>query len=233
LKWRNVIFGKINNFGILFDVDGTLYHQGPLKLAIFLWLLFAWIRHPIQTTKEIRTLIHYRRALEWLRFNQDQKMTPQSQIARTCTTTNNSVEDIKKCVVQWTEELPLHFINLCARHQLIQMIKRWHQVGIPMGIYSDYPAQAKLMALGIEHCISVNLCSTDSQVGTLKPASSGFLIAAQKMGLKPEHCIYVGDREDIDIRGAQNAGMRAVFVNKKNLNKLYQQIAQLKVEETT
>ena len=46
-----------------------------------------------------------------------------------------------------------------------------------------------------------------------KPDRRIFLTAAERIGFGPEEIIYVGDRIDIDIKGAMAAGMKPVLKN--------------------
>merc|ERR1712008_149961 len=48
--------------------------------------------------------------------------------------------------------------------------------------------------------------------GASKPDNRPFLLAAEKAGVPCSSMIYVGDNYDKDVAGAQNAGMRAVWV---------------------
>ena len=213
-----------NLSAVLFDVDGTLYDPGILRFILAVCFIFAWVRHPIRTVKEVHILIHYRRALEWMRNNLSSGVHADSQIKRVAAVTGISLQDVRKCVDRWTRRTPLLFMHLCARRKLIRMIKRWHKMGIPMGIYSDYPSEEKLQKLGIRKCMSVVLCSCDPEVGTYKPDPRGLRVIARKMGQAPEACVYFGDREDTDILGAHRAGMHGLLFSKKNLAWLDAQI---------
>jgi len=201
--------------GVLFDVDGTLYHQGCLRLIVAAHLALAAILRPFQTLREIRIMVHYRRAQEWLRLNQNINITPDSQLNRAVATTGVPAQEIMGCVHFWMELLPLRYIPLCARPKVRRLIDRWRSLGVPMGVYSDYPARDKLRVLGIEWLLPFAVCSTDSEVRTFKPDPQGFKVAAAKIGLSPPNIVYVGDRKDIDTVGALNAGMDAVLVGKR------------------
>lgn len=54
--------------------------------------------------------------------------------------------------------------------------------------------------------------------GWTKPDPQPFLAAIESLDMKPEEIVYVGDREDIDIEGAQAVGMKTVFVGGKSDN---------------
>ena len=45
-----------------------------------------------------------------------------------------------------------------------------------------------------------------------KPHPWIFLSTLESIGIRPEEAVYVGDRADIDVGGAQNAGMRAILI---------------------
>jgi putative hydrolase of the HAD superfamily len=49
-----------------------------------------------------------------------------------------------------------------------------------------------------------------------KPSPEPFLFAASKLGLQAEECAVVGDKPFTDIRGARAAGMRTVWVRRRD-----------------
>jgi putative hydrolase of the HAD superfamily len=46
----------------------------------------------------------------------------------------------------------------------------------------------------------------------VKPHPAIFLHALGAMGVRPEASAYVGDRPDVDVQGAQEAGMRGILI---------------------
>lgn len=52
--------------------------------------------------------------------------------------------------------------------------------------------------------------------GWVKPDPQPFLAAIESLEMKPEEIIYVGDREDIDVEGAQAVGMKTIYVGGKS-----------------
>lgn len=196
--------------GVLFDLDGTLYRQHPLYLMLGAAILRAFLFHPVRTSREIRIVTHYRRAQEWLR-NNPSCVNPGSQIGRAAVTIKSSKEEIEKCVAYWFDGAALRLLPYCVNRRIVKMIHRWHGLGIPMGVYSDYPARSKIAALGLDRYFSVIISSTDTEVAVFKPAVKGFHVAASKMGLLSEEIVYIGDRRDTDMLGAGNAGMRTIL----------------------
>jgi putative hydrolase of the HAD superfamily len=76
----------------------------------------------------------------------------------------------------------------------------------------------KLVALGLHHFFDVVV--TSQEVGYEKPKKEIFEIGIKKLKLKPEQCIMVGDRLDIDIAGAKLAGMKTIRIKKGKYAKM-------------
>ncbi len=199
--------------GVVFDVDGTLYHAAPLRLIMMARLALAFVAHPIRTRRQMHILAHYRRAQEWLRVHPVAgRLTADSQALRTVETTGQSLEAVRATVRHWMEDAPLPWVRWCARRSLLRKIVAWHRMGVPLAVYSDYPAGDKLKALGLDSIFKVVVCSTDPDVGAIKPDPHGFEVAARKLGLPAASVAFVGDRPAVDGAGAEKAGMRAVIL---------------------
>jgi FMN phosphatase YigB (HAD superfamily) len=52
------------------------------------------------------------------------------------------------------------------------------------------------------------------EVGWRKPHPAIFARALDRLGISPAQALFVGDRADIDVVGAQRAGMHAVWINR-------------------
>lgn len=53
--------------------------------------------------------------------------------------------------------------------------------------------------------------------GYAKPYPSIFLTTVERLGVKANQCLHVGDDRIADVQGAQSAGMKAVFIKRKNV----------------
>ena len=60
-----------------------------------------------------------------------------------------------------------------------------------------------------------------SEVNVSKPNKKIFEIACEKTNSKPEECIMVGDKYGTDIEEALNAGLKAIWVDRKNETRDY------------
>lgn len=71
---------------------------------------------------------------------------------------------------------------------------------------------ADLQAIGLAHHFLVSVSA--SEVGCAKPDAAIFHTACKRLGVAPGEALYVGDDILLDVQGAQNAGLRAVWLNR-------------------
>ncbi|MDP2897970.1 MAG: HAD-IA family hydrolase [bacterium] len=207
--------GSPRILGLLFDVDGTLYHQGLLHAMMAACFAAAFLRRPRRTLRELRTVKNYRRAMEQLRTSRNGgRLSAEAQLRRAAAM-GLPLQTVEESVQYWMEQAPLMFLSLCARRALIRTIRRWHRLGVRMGVYSDYPAEDKLRRLGLASVFKTVVCSMDPEVRALKPDPCGLKVAAGKLGVSPRNAVYVGDREEVDGIAAARAGMRVAFVGRR------------------
>jgi HAD superfamily hydrolase (TIGR01549 family) len=50
---------------------------------------------------------------------------------------------------------------------------------------------------------------------SVKPSRRPFTLVAERLGLQPRNCVYVGDNPDTDIRGAKGVGMMMILVKRR------------------
>ena len=83
-----------------------------------------------------------------------------------------------------------------------------------LGVITNGPAevqQHKFDHTGVSEYFEMFLPS--GEVGVEKPDPRIFHIALDRLGLAPREAIFVGDHLDLDVMGAQRAGMKAVWYN--------------------
>src|SRR5439155_7392797 len=118
------------------------------------------------------------------------------------------------CLANWMEPVTASALRLFVRRRRRRRIESWGRLGVPMAVYSDYPAGWKLESLGLSRLIPTLVCSIDADVASFKPAATGFHEAARRLALAASDVAYVGDREDVDDAGARNAGMTPVLTGR-------------------
>lgn len=88
--------------------------------------------------------------------------------------------------------------------------------GLRLGIVTNGDGQqqrAKVAALALD--VRFDVIVVSSEVGFPKPDPRIFDAAARGLGLRPERCLFIGDREDVDAIGARDAGMHGVWLNRR------------------
>lgn len=199
--------------GVLLDVDGTLYHQTPLRIMMALYLIFWNLHQPKELYRKIKIIKCYRNSLEILRNCTETSNSPRcTQVQSTAEQTGEDPSLVSEIVAEWLEQRPLPLVYLCRRRNLTKALSELISLGFRLGVYSDYPVDRKLEVLRISSFICANVCSDDPEVLGLKPNSKGFEVAAQKMDLHPSEILYVGDRPDVDGLGALRAGMQVIII---------------------
>ncbi|MBT2546080.1 HAD family hydrolase [Streptomyces sp. ISL-44] len=70
----------------------------------------------------------------------------------------------------------------------------------------------KLRDLGLRDRFEVLVCAVE--LGISKPEAGAFLAACEALGLSPGEVAYVGDQPEIDARGARDAGLLAIWLDR-------------------
>ncbi|MFF0116354.1 HAD family hydrolase [Streptomyces prasinus] len=70
----------------------------------------------------------------------------------------------------------------------------------------------KLRALGVHDRFEAILCA--AELGVSKPEPAAFLAACEALALPPDQVAYVGDHPEIDGRGAAEAGLLSVWIDR-------------------
>jgi len=73
---------------------------------------------------------------------------------------------------------------------------------------------ANLQRIGIRHLFHDVVTAVD--VGSAKPAPPIFLEAVNRAGVGVQETLHVGDHPEIDIIGAQEAGLRTAWINRND-----------------
>jgi HAD superfamily hydrolase (TIGR01509 family) len=204
---------------VLFDLDGTLYRQKPMRALMAVELLTLAVRNPIAAPRRWRALSEYRKTQETLRKRNttaaDADMS-RDQIGLAAARAGISREELEILVDEWMLNRPLKYLPWCRVRGLIPLLDFFDRLHLKIGVLSDYPPAAKLRALGLASRFSLVLCSTDQEIGAFKPHPRGFLVACDRWGLTPREVLMVGDRADVDAAGAAAAGMPCVVIGKQS-----------------
>jgi FMN phosphatase YigB (HAD superfamily) len=195
---------------VVFDVDGTLYRQWPVRLRMARDILLHAIFQRNLTV--ITALSKYRRIKERLSEKQVDDFEP-ILVADTAAATGISPEAVRAIVSEWIDQRPLPYVAASRYPGLAELFAGLRSSGKSIGILSDYPAAAKLMVLKLtaNHIVF----SGDYGVGLLKPHPRGVETLIRAAGVTPGATLVIGDRAERDGLAARRAGARALIRSSK------------------
>lgn len=200
---------------ILFDLDGTLYSQAPLRWRMLLELSRAPLtRGPRGARRLARILGAFRSERERLRGPVEQGIQLERlQYEVVAQKLDVPAEEVSKEVAEWMFERPLKHLAAHRRPGLVEFLRKAQSAGLKLGVFSDYPVEAKLEALEVSSFFPIQHGATDPEINAFKPDPKGFLVCAEQLGVPPGEVLYVGDRADVDGMGAKQAGMHVVLLD--------------------
>lgn len=188
---------------VVFDVDGTLYDQRPLRRRMLLALLRHGLRRP-RDLAVLRTLQVFRRQREEL-AEQGAGEIGALQYERPAALLGLSPRRVQRVVETWMHERPLPYLAECRYPGVERVFEALKASGRTTAIFSDYPAETKMQALGLKADLQV--AATDPDVQRLKPCPLGLERVLERADVAPECCLYVGDRDERDGECARRLGV--------------------------
>jgi HAD superfamily hydrolase (TIGR01509 family) len=189
---------------VVFDVDGTLYAQRPLRLQMAArLLLYSAVRRDRHTLRVLKTYRTHREELGDAEQAQFEEALV-AEVARRHDLPTGAVETI---VAEWMERRPLPHLARCRYPSVDTLFERIRRSGRTIGILSDYPAIAKLAALGLEADLIVHA----GEVGYLKPHPMGLQRLIDMAKVSPAETVLIGDRAERDGEAARRAGAHCLL----------------------
>jgi putative hydrolase of the HAD superfamily len=203
---------------IFFDLDNTLCNEREPREEAIKALHKVFNEHHKMGSKEFERLYNASRA-------EIQKEIPGTAssfnralyLKRLFEKTHNRVDPtliLKMYDVYWKAYLS----NLKPFEDAIPMLKQLKSMGMRTAIITNLTLHIqlrKLERLGISEYIDVFVVS--EEVLCNKPHPGPFNFALNKMKLKPDEVMMVGDRIDSDIEGANAAGIDSVLISKESV----------------
>jgi HAD superfamily hydrolase (TIGR01549 family) len=94
---------------------------------------------------------------------------------------------------------------------LLERLARRHRLAVVSNFDYTPTALAILDAAGVRDLFAAIVVS--DEVGWRKPRADIFREAIRRTGVEPHRTLFVGDRADIDVVGAQGVGMDSAWIN--------------------
>lgn len=214
--WSEVLRGT-GIRALVFDLDGTLYRQEPVRRAMTGRLLAAMVARPREGWTAFRAVRAYRRAQESLRGvacpEADGLAAAQVRVA--CRATGLSEERMAAVAARWMDEAPLDLLAPATRDGLHDLLACCRERGLRLAVWSDYPARRKLQAMGLDSLFDTVVSAQDPEVQRFKPDPRGLEVALARLHVTRDEALYIGDRPEVDGAAARQAGVRCLIVGRQ------------------
>jgi putative hydrolase of the HAD superfamily len=198
---------------VVFDVDGTLYDQRALRSRMLRDIAIATIASRSLTVPLV--LRPYRKLREAISEAEVEDFED-ILVERTAAASGVGAETVRGIVADWMETRPLAYLRACRYPHVDALFAALKGQGKIIGIYSDYPALAKLRVMGLpaDHVVTAR----DPDIRILKPHPRGLECLMRAAKVSPAETVLVGDRLDRDGEAARRAGVTALIRSGKPLD---------------
>ena len=179
----------------IFDLDGTLYRQTPLRLEMAARLLTYYFFRPWRIS-ELLLIREYRAAREKFFLSDRENF---DRLRRKYNLEPTTI------INDWMIERALTAVKRWRRKKILRAIEEHRRAGGVVIVYSDYPVEKKLRAMNLtaDH----EFWSGDPIIDCLKPNPRGLENVIARLKLLRAEILYVGDRDDRDGECARRAGV--------------------------
>ena len=213
---EKLIFPKIpfNEFkGVLLDIDNTIYHYEPChKLALnsLLKELSKRINLPLERTKHefLKARKKVNKSLHGTVSSHSRFLYIQLTLEKILGF-SDFYNTIKLEKLYWEIFLEKMELNVDAK----KFILKCNEKNIPICCLTDLTAEIqfrKVLNLNLEN--NIKYIVTSEEVGIEKPNKKMFQIALDKLRLRTDQVIMIGDSIDKDILGAEEMGITSYLV---------------------
>ncbi|QCE32883.1 HAD family hydrolase [Acetobacteraceae bacterium] len=186
---------------VVFDIDGTLYPQFPIRQKMIIRLLWHSLTH---FSFKVGFLIRdYRRLRE--KYGERETQNFEAEIKETlCKKYGFSSAEYDALILEWFFNKPLPWLLKIRFPQVSEVFSFLKAQNIHVAVLSDYPAKEKIKVLRLE--ADHAHWAGDPEIQTLKPHPKGLQYIMGKAGVTPEETLMIGDRDDRDGEMARRAG---------------------------
>ncbi len=193
---------------VVFDVDGTLYRLRALRRAVQINFLRRNWQRPLESWRVHRAVSAYRHGVEALRAAPPtERELSDAHLEHASEAAKLPKEFVRGCVDRWMTQEPLAFLPRYRYEGVQEILKGMSEAGLRLGVFSDFPAEAKLRALGIQGFFESVMSAQDTDVQRFKPDPRGLRMVLKRLEVPASEALYVGDRVEIDGVAAERAGM--------------------------
>ena len=199
---------KETDFGLIFDMDGTLLDNNPFHFN-------AWKSLCLEFEKDL-TVEDYKKHISGINSEQTIKYLFGESLSA------SEIQELKIRKDAYYKRMIAEGVK--PLDGLTRLLRQARQAAIPMAVASSASPQNILHVLDLLRIASFFSVVADSTMVTWgKPAPDIFLLASRLMGVPPQKCIVFEDSFN-GIRGAKQAGMFTIAIstshNPEELNRI-------------
>lgn len=189
----------------VFDVDGTLYFQRKVRMIMVKRLLSYYAFHPLKIKdlfiiKEFRALREKAQSADTLYIDTARKY-------------GVSKERVEEVINKWIYKNPIDAVSCSKDEKLLCAIKKLKNSGKKIVIWSDYFADDKLEALGVEADAVYTADDSDRHI-ELKPSDAALKLIMNDFSVSNDQVLMIGDRLEKDGYAAKSAGVDYIILKK-------------------
>jgi putative hydrolase of the HAD superfamily len=105
---------------------------------------------------------------------------------------------------------PENWTPLPGAHSALQQLR---EAELKLGIISNFDHRLYRILEGLGLRAFFDTVTISSEAGYAKPAREIFATAMASLGVTADEAVHVGDSALLDVRGAQDAGLRAILID--------------------
>jgi putative hydrolase of the HAD superfamily len=127
-----------------------------------------------------------------------------------------TVEDFEQ---DWIERFDKYSVSAYRLMDTLEYLNKKYKLAIITNGLS-YMQNKKIDAVNIREYFEEIIISGD--IGIRKPEKEIFLLCCNRLKVEPSEAVYIGDNYEIDVRGASNAGLNAIWINTDKMDNDYE-----------
>lgn len=100
--------------------------------------------------------------------------------------------------------------SLQLRPDAMSTLQSLRRRGLRVGLISDCTEDLPAILASLPIAALLDAAVYSAHLGVVKPHPAMYLTVCHRLGVEPEHCLYVGDGDGHELSGAEAVGMTAV-----------------------
>jgi putative hydrolase of the HAD superfamily len=187
---------------VVFDLDGTLLDRRSSfeRFVWNQWERFPLVRESVDRGQYVRSAVEHDR---------DGYAPRKDLFVNVLARCGLPIELSSTLLEDYRDGFPSGCVLFSDAAQTLAALRA---AGFKLGLITNGSVRmqrAKLQCLSLEPAFDTVLISEAE--GVSKPDPRIFLLALERLRTAPEHAMFVGDHPEVDVAGAQGAGMKAVW----------------------